>query len=106
MNVTNSSRIQSIDFLRGLVMIVMALDHVRAYFHFDSLVFSPTDLQRTTPAFFTTRLITHVCAPTFIFLAGSSAYFIAQRKTLKDTSIFLLTRGSWLVILQVTIIQF
>jgi uncharacterized membrane protein len=102
----NNNRIQSIDFLRGFVMIVMALDHVRDYFHFDSLVFSPTDLQRTTPALFATRLITHLCAPTFIFLAGTSAYFIAQQKTLKDTSIFLLTRGLWLVILQVTIIQF
>ena len=102
----NIDRVQSVDFLRGLVMIIMALDHVRAYFHFDTFLFSPTDLERTTGAMFATRLITHLCAPTFIFLAGTSAYFIAQRKTLKDTSIFLLTRGLWLVILQVTIIQF
>src|SRR5687767_3653927 len=102
----NIDRVQSVDFLRGLVMIIMALDHVRAYFHFDTFLFSPTDLERTTGALFATRLITHLCAPTFIFLAGTSAYFIAQRKTLKDTSIFLLTRGLWLVILQVTIIQF
>jgi uncharacterized membrane protein len=99
-------RVQSVDFLRGIVMIIMALDHVRAYFHFDSLIFSPTDLERTTPALFATRFITHLCAPTFIFLAGTSAYFIAQRKTPKDTSNFLLTRGLWLVILQVTLVQF
>jgi len=102
----NYYRVQSIDFLRGFVMIIMALDHVRAYFHFDTFLFSPTDLQQTTPALFSTRLITHLCAPTFIFLAGTSVYFIGQRKTLKDTSKFLLTRGLWLVILQVTLIQF
>lgn len=87
-------------------MIVMALDHVRSYFHFDSLLFSPTDLQRTTPALFATRLITHLCAPTFIFLAGTSAYFVAQRKTVKEASHFLLTRGVWLILLQVTLVRF
>jgi uncharacterized membrane protein len=101
-----TSRIESIDMLRGLVMIIMALDHVRAYLHFDSMLFSPTDLQRTTPALFITRLITHLCAPAFIFLAGTSAYFIAQRKTLKETSFFLVTRGIWLIALQLTVIRF
>lgn len=100
------SRIESIDLLRGTVMIIMALDHVRLYFHFDSIIFSPTDLERTTPALFATRLITHLCAPTFIFLAGTSAYFIRQRKTTKETSIFLVTRGLWLILLQLTIIRF
>lgn len=103
---TVSSRIESIDLLRGIVMIVMALDHVRDYFHFDSLVISPTDLDRTTPALFITRFITHLCAPTFIFLAGTSAYFIARRKSVKETSIFLLTRGMWLILLQMTLIRF
>jgi uncharacterized membrane protein len=92
--------------LRGIVMIIMALDHVRGYLHFDSLIFSPTDLQHTTTAMFVTRLLTHLCAPTFIFLAGTSAYFIAQRKTKKETSFFLLTRGSWLIVLQFTLIRF
>src|SRR5687768_10547172 len=102
----SNSRIESIDFLRGVVMIVMALDHVRNYFHFDSFIFSPTDLELTTPALFATRLITHLCAPTFIFLAGTSAYSISQRKTLHDTSIFLLTRGLWLIVLQMTLVRF
>ena len=101
-----SSRIESIDLLRGAVMILMALDHVRGYFHFDSLVFSPTDLQRTTPALFATRLITHLCAPTFILLAGVSAHFIARRKTVRGASTFLLSRGAWLVLLQLTVIRF
>ena len=56
----HKGRVQSVDLVRGLVMIIMALDHVRAYFHFDSLLFSPTDLQKTTPAIFATRIITHL----------------------------------------------
>jgi uncharacterized membrane protein len=101
-----SGRVASVDVLRGLVMIIMALDHVRAYLHFDSLMYSPTDLERTTPALFATRLITHLCAPTFILLAGTSAYFIAQRQGFKYTSFFLVTRGLWLILLQFTIIRF
>ena len=100
------SRVASIDLLRGLVMIIMALDHVRSYMNFDSLVFSPTDLERTTPALFFMRVVTHLCAPTFIFLAGTSVFFVAQRKSLKDTSFFLLTRGAWLIVLQFTLIRF
>src|SRR5690349_828702 len=103
---TDKRRVQSVDVLRGIVMIIMALDHVRAYFHFDTFLFSPTDLQKTNVAMFATRFITHLCAPTFIFLAGTSAFFISQRKTLKETSIFLITRGLWLVFLQLTVIQF
>lgn len=101
-----SSRIESLDLLRGIVMIIMALDHVRSYLHFDSLMFSPTDLEHTTSTMFVTRLITHLCAPAFILLAGTSAYFIAQRKTVRKASVFLLTRGLWLIVLQVTVIRF
>jgi uncharacterized membrane protein len=100
------SRIESIDLLRGIVMIIMAIDHVRDYFHFDAFLYSPVDISHTSAGLFITRWITHLCAPTFIFLAGVSTYFVAQKKTLSDTSFFLLTRGIWLVLLQLTLIRF
>jgi uncharacterized membrane protein len=99
-------RIESIDLLRGMVMIIMAIDHVRDYFHFDAFLYSPVDINQTSVGLFITRWITHLCAPTFIFLAGVSTYFVAQKKTQNDTSFFLLTRGIWLVFLQLTIIRF
>lgn len=102
----NKPRIQSLDLLRGLVMIVMALDHVRDYFHAGSFVIDPTDLSKTNVAFFATRWITHFCAPVFMFLAGSSAFLMGQKKTKKQLSIFLLTRGLWLILLELTIVGF
>ena len=69
-------------------------------------LYSPTDLQRTTAALFATRLVTHLCAPTFILLAGVSARFVARRRTPKGASLFLLSRGAWLVLLQLTVIRF
>lgn len=105
-NSGQANRIESIDLLRGMVMIIMALDHVRDLFHFDAFLYSPEDLTRTSAGLFFTRWITHLCAPTFIFLAGTSTYFVAKRKTKKETSIFLLTRGLWLIVLQLTIVRF
>jgi uncharacterized membrane protein len=99
-----SKRIHSIDLLRGTVMIIMALDHVRDYFHAGAFQFDPTDLTRTDVPLFFTRWITHFCAPVFTFLAGASAYLNGTKKTKKDLSWFLFTRGLWLVIAEILII--
>ncbi|HUS01608.1 MAG TPA: heparan-alpha-glucosaminide N-acetyltransferase domain-containing protein [Chitinophagaceae bacterium] len=99
-------RILSIDLLRGLVMIIMALDHVRDYFNADALRFEPEDLSQTTPLLFFTRWITHFSAPVFAFLAGSSAFLSGQSKTKKELSLFLLSRGVWLIFIEVTVVSF
>jgi uncharacterized membrane protein len=105
------SRIDSIDILRGLVMVIMALDHVRDFFHRaivegnGDVATGPTDLDHTTPALFFTRWITHFCAPIFVFLAGSSAYLISLKKSKRELSSFLLKRGIWLLIVEVVIIS-
>ena len=99
-------RIASLDFLRGVVIVIMALDHVRDYFHYDAFFYDPTDLSQTNPILFFTRFITHFCAPVFVFLAGTSAFLVGQRKGKKALSIWLLKRGVWLVIVELTIIKF
>jgi uncharacterized membrane protein len=100
------NRIPSIDILRGLVMIIMALDHTRDYFHITSMTADPLDPSTTTTGLFFTRWITHFCAPIFVFLSGLSAYLSAQNKTPVQASSFLAKRGLWLVIAEVTIVSF
>nr|WP_315221650.1 heparan-alpha-glucosaminide N-acetyltransferase domain-containing protein [uncultured Flavobacterium sp.] len=100
-------RIQSIDIIRGLVMIIMALDHVRDLMHLSSITQSPTNLETTTPILFFTRWITHLCAPIFVFLAGTSAYIsLKSKNNISVTKSHLLKRGLSLLLLEFTVVNF
>ncbi len=100
-------RLDLIDLLRGLMIILMVLDHTRDYFNRDALAFDPLDLEKTTPILFFTRWITHLCAPIFVFLTGVSICLQQARgKTEWRLSGYLLTRGLWLIALEVTAISF
>ena len=102
-----SPRLESVDLLRGLVMVVMALDHTRDYFHFGALQGgNPLDLEHTTTAIFLTRWITHFCAPIFSFLAGTGVFLAMTRgKSKREMSWFLISRGAWLVLLELTYVK-
>ena len=107
MSSIKSTRIQSIDILRGLVMVLMALDHVRDYTNTGYMFVDPTNLQTTTPFLFFTRWITHFCAPVFVFLAGTSAFLYGSKKSSKkDLAKFLFTRGLWLILIELTVVNF
>ncbi|MEZ0541451.1 DUF1624 domain-containing protein [Fibrella arboris] len=111
-------RLATIDTVRGLVMVIMALDHVRDLLHIPALTQNPTDLATTTAPIFLTRLVTHLCAPTFVFLAGTSVYLSVQKdaeldtagnragRSLAERGRFLLKRGLVLILLEVTLINF
>jgi uncharacterized membrane protein len=96
-------RIHAIDIIRGLIMVVMALDHSRDFLHYPGP--SPLNMQTTTVILFFTRWITHFCAPTFVFLSGVSAFLAGQRRTQKQLSLFLLKRGLWLILSDMLIIS-
>jgi uncharacterized membrane protein len=100
-------RIESIDILRGIVMVIMALDHVREFFHHDSIMgHNPLDLNTTWPVLFATRWITHYCAPVFVFLSGTSVFLYSQRgRTKKHIAFFLFTRGLWLMLAEISIVN-
>ncbi|GAB3748483.1 DUF1624 domain-containing protein [Spirosoma pomorum] len=100
------SRIHSIDIIRGLVMVIMALDHVRDLLHTPALTQDPTDLLTTTAPLFLTRWVTHLCAPTFVFLSGTSAYLSLNRRTTADRRFWLFKRGLVLLVLELTLINF
>src|ERR1700738_597310 len=102
-----SARLQSIDLLRGAVMIIMALDHVRDFVHSAASQFRPEDLTRTTAAIFFTRWITHFCAPVFMLTTGLGAFFWMNRghRSKGELSRFLVTRGIWLIFLELTLLR-
>lgn len=99
----STRRLTSIDALRGAVMILMALDHVRDFFGVPGI--SPTNLAQTTVPLFLTRWITHLCAPVFFLLTGTGAFLSLGRKTVPELSRFLFTRGVWLIVLELTVIR-
>ncbi|GAM98353.1 membrane protein [alpha proteobacterium U9-1i] len=104
---TAAGRVADIDLLRGLVMVVMALDHVRDYFHDQAFTSDPLNPDTTTPVIYFTRWITHICAPVFVFLAGVSVHLQMTRgKSIGEVSRLLLTRGFWLIFLEVTVLSF
>lgn len=100
-------RINSIDIVRGIVMVIMALDHVRDLVHVDSIGQSPTNLETTTPILFFIRWITYLCAPIFVFLAGTSAYITFRKNNnISLTRSFLIKRGLYLILLELIVVNF
>ena len=103
---TATQRVNAVDLLRGVVMVIMLLDHTREFVHADALNFEPTNLTQTHTLLFFTRWITHFCAPVFVFLAGTGAFLQGVRgKSKAELSRFLVTRGLWLILLELTVVR-
>lgn len=101
---TTQKRIDSIDVLRGIVMVIMAIDHVRDFVHVQAFTDDPLNVLTTTPVLYFTRWITHLCAPTFVFLSGLSVYLQSVRKSKAELSSFLFKRGIWLIFVEICLI--
>lgn len=101
---SGTARLASLDIMRGLVMVIMAIDHTRDFF--TNVPFAPENLKFTYYSLFFTRWITHFCAPLFFFLAGTGAFFYGRRRAPQALSHFLWTRGLWLIVLEFTVIGF
>lgn len=101
--VADAPRNLAIDALRGLVILLMVLDHTRDFFF--GFQVKPTDLSVTTPVLFFTRWVTHFCAPVFVFLAGASAFLYGKRNTPRQLTQFLVTRGLLLIVLELTVVR-
>jgi uncharacterized membrane protein len=101
------NRVQSIDLLRGLVMIIMALDHTRDFFHYNvNIGENPLDLNTTTPALFFTRWITNFCAPVFVFLSGTAMFLYSSKvESKRQVAFFLFTRGLWLIFAEIFLVN-
>ena len=103
--ITPKRRVDSVDFLRGIIMVVMMLDHTRDFVHYASSSFDPSNVQKTWPLLFFTRWVTHFCAPLFVLLAGTGAYFQEMRgKPKSELSKFLLSRGLWLIAVELIVL--
>lgn len=105
------SRIESIDVLRGIVMVIMAIDHARDFFYMspataENVAADPTNLASTSTILFFTRWITHFCAPTFVFLSGISAFLMGRKKSIPELRIFLIKRGLWLIAVELLVVTF
>ncbi|WP_268798578.1 DUF1624 domain-containing protein [Pseudomonas huanghezhanensis] len=105
-SVIANTRMLAIDALRGFVMLLMLIDHVRETFLLHRQVTDPIDALSVTPDLYFTRMLSEICAPVFILLTGLSAYLYSQKHTLKETSVFLLKRGVFLVLLEITFVCF
>ena len=103
---TKKERFEALDVLRGLTMVIMALDHARDFFSLGYVYYAPTDISMTHLSVFMTRWVTHFAAPTFIFLAGIGLFFASTRRTKKELAYLAISRGIWLIFLELTLVGF